>query len=104
VADAQTGLYLCPCDITPRNFKKFEDGTVVALDFGATCFLPPVFFALAVRKLVSNFAFKVAQRVHYPVLGDVNAIVAASYFLVPFGRNDIGQSDRFSFYTDRLHV
>jgi hypothetical protein len=54
VADAQTGLYLCPCDITPRNFKKFEDGTVVALDFGATCFLPPIFFAVAVRKLVGN--------------------------------------------------
>jgi hypothetical protein len=88
---AQTGLYLCPCDITPRTFKKFEDGTVAALDFGATCFLPPVFFAVAVRKLVGNFARRVAQRVHYPVLSGVRAIVATSYFLVPFGRNDIGQ-------------
>jgi hypothetical protein len=60
VADAQTGLYLCPCDISPQNFKKFEDGTVVALDFGATCFLPPVFFAVAVRKVVIYFARKVA--------------------------------------------
>ena len=49
-ADAQNGLYLCPCDITPGNFKKFEDGTVVALDFRATCFLPPVFIAVAVSK------------------------------------------------------
>ncbi|KAI0277196.1 hypothetical protein BGY98DRAFT_1177311 [Russula aff. rugulosa BPL654] len=47
-ADAQNGLYLCPCDITPGNFKKFEDGTVVAIDFGATCFLHPVFFAVTV--------------------------------------------------------
>ena len=70
---------------------------VVALDFGATCFLPPVFFAVAVRKLAGNFARKVAQRVLYPVMSDVKVIVAASYFLVPFGRNDIGQSDRFHF-------
>lgn len=89
-ADAQTGVYLCPCDITPRNFNNFEDGTVVALHFGATYFLPPVFFDLAVRKLVSSFAQKVAQRVHYPVLSDVKAMVAASYFLVTFGRNNIG--------------
>jgi hypothetical protein len=99
-ADAQTGLYLCPCDITPRNFKKFEDGAVVALDFHATCFLPHLFFAVAVRKLVGNFARKVAKRVQCPILSNVKAIVAASYFLVPLRRNDIGQSDRFSFYID----
>jgi hypothetical protein len=99
-ADAQNGLYLCPCDITPGNFKKFEDGSVVAIDFGATCFLPPVFFAVAVRKLEVDFSRRVAQRVHYPISSDVNAIVAASYFLVPFQSNKIGPSDRFSFYVD----
>lgn len=99
-ADAWTGLYFCPCDITPQNFKKFEDGTVVALDFGAPCFLPPVFFAVAVRELVGNFAWKVAQRIHYPVSSDVKDILAASYFLVPFGRDEIGQSHRISFYID----
>ena len=93
-------LYLCPCNITSRNFKKFEDGTVVALDFGATCFLIPVFFAVAVNKSVSNFAWKVAQRVRYPKSSDVNAILRASYFLVPFGRDDIGQSGPFSFHAD----
>jgi hypothetical protein len=79
---------------------KFEDGSVVAIDFGATCFLPPVFFAVAVRKLEVNFSRRVAQRVHYPISSDVNAIVAASYFLVPFQSNKIGASDRFSFYVD----
>jgi hypothetical protein len=54
-ADAQNGLYLCPCDVNPGNFKKLDDGTVVALDFGATCFLPPTFFAVAVRKLGDIF-------------------------------------------------
>jgi hypothetical protein len=48
-ADAQNGLYLCPCDISPGNFKKFEDGEVVALDFHASCFSPPVFFLFRCR-------------------------------------------------------
>lgn len=33
-------LYLCPSDINPGNLKKFEDGTVVALDFEVTMLLP----------------------------------------------------------------
>ncbi|KAK0220029.1 hypothetical protein IW262DRAFT_1482630 [Armillaria fumosa] len=91
VADACAGLRLCPCDITPANFKKCEDGTVVALDFRATCFLPPCFFAVAVRMLVDNFSQKVVRRVRgYPQSSDVNAILSASYFMVPFGNNNIG--------------
>ena len=90
-------------DITSGNFKKCKDGTV-ALDFHATCFLPPVFFAVAVKKLEGNFGRKVAQHVRYPLSSDVKAIVAASYFLVPYGRNDIGKSDRFSFYIDCPHI
>ncbi|KAG8922933.1 hypothetical protein FRC01_013435, partial [Tulasnella sp. 417] len=50
VADAHEVLRLCPCDVTPGNFKKREDGQVVALDFNATCFLPPSFFAVAMKK------------------------------------------------------
>ena len=37
------------------NFKKFEGGTVIALDIRATCFLPPVLFAVAMVKLRENF-------------------------------------------------
>jgi len=51
VSGARDGLRLCPCDITPGNFKKCTDGTVVALDFCATCFLPPSFFAVAMAKI-----------------------------------------------------
>ncbi|KAK0496106.1 hypothetical protein EDD18DRAFT_1390774 [Armillaria luteobubalina] len=90
VADACAGLRLCPCDITPANFKKCEDGTVVALDFRATCFLPPCFFAVAVRMLVNNFSLKVARRISYTQSSDVDAILSASYFMVPFGNNNIG--------------
>jgi hypothetical protein len=94
VADASTGLRLCPCDLNPGNFKMCPDGTVVALDFRATCFLPPSFFAVAMETANRNFASKVAElQMNY-----FCAMVAASYYLVPFGRNDIGQSDGFSSY------
>ncbi|OAX41408.1 hypothetical protein K503DRAFT_502549 [Rhizopogon vinicolor AM-OR11-026] len=103
VADASDGLYLCPCDINSGNFKKLPDGKVVALDFRASCFLPPSFFAVAMAKAVDHFTMKVARHVKYPISGDVAAMTSASYSLVPYGRNDIGQPDSFSFYLDRLH-
>jgi hypothetical protein len=96
VDDARAGLRLCPCDINPGNFKKCPDGTVVALDFCATCFLPPSFFAVAIRKARStwgDFAEKLAELVNYPQSNDVEAMVAASYHLVPYGTNRIGQPD-----------
>ncbi|KDQ21108.1 hypothetical protein BOTBODRAFT_51104 [Botryobasidium botryosum FD-172 SS1] len=90
VADARDGLRLCPCDINPTNFKKDRDGKAVALDFGATCFLPPSFFAVAMEKAVDPFAWKVAKHIRYPRTSDVAAMVSASYHLVHFGRDDIG--------------
>jgi len=100
VDDARAGLYLCPSDLHPANFKKCPDGTVVALDFGATCFLPPSFFAVAIEKADSCFAREVAKLVSYPKSSDVEAMVDASYYLVPYGNNNIGQPDSFSFYLD----
>jgi hypothetical protein len=97
VADARAGLRLCPCDINPGNFKKCPDGTVVALDFRATCFLPPSFFAVAMEKATCRFAWKVAKLINDPQSSDFEAMAAASYHLVPYGRNDIGQPDSFSF-------
>ena len=68
----------------------------MALDFRCTCFLPPSFFAVAMAKAFDDFT--------YPKSDDVGATVSASYYLVPFGRNDIGQPDSFSFYyLDQLH-
>ena len=90
MADASDGLYLCPCDIHFGNFKKLPDGKMVALDFHATCFFPPSFFAVAIAKAGHYFTEKVAKHVKYPKSGDVEAMLAASYYLVPYGRNDIG--------------
>lgn len=97
MADARDGLRLCPCDIHPGNFKKGRDGKIVALDFRATCFLPPSFFAVAMAKEDNIFARMVAKHVDYPKSDDVAAMLSAPYYLVPFGRTDIGQPDNFSF-------
>jgi hypothetical protein len=98
VFDACDGL-LCPYDVS-SNLKKCRDGAVVAPDFRATGFFPP---AVAMGKPVGNFAWKVAKLVSYPRSSDVEAMVAASHFLVPYGRKDIGQPDGFSFYLDWFH-
>ncbi|KAJ7494469.1 hypothetical protein B0H11DRAFT_2004765 [Mycena galericulata] len=95
VADASDGLYLCPCFINPENFKELPGGKVVALDFHDSCFLPPSFFAVAMEMSNDGFTIRVAERVEYPTSDDVAAMKAASYFLVPFGRDDIGHPDSF---------
>ncbi|KIO23191.1 hypothetical protein M407DRAFT_78393 [Tulasnella calospora MUT 4182] len=100
VADTSAGLRLCPCHINPGHFKKCRDGTVVALDFSVTCFLPPSFFAVAMAMAGDIFTRKVARHVNYPKSDDVGAMVSASYYLIPFGRNDIGQPGSFSFNLD----
>ncbi|KAF8961430.1 hypothetical protein BDZ97DRAFT_1829241 [Flammula alnicola] len=90
MANASDGLYLCPCDINPGNFKKLSGDKVVALDFRASCFLPPSFFAVAMAKAEDDFTEKVARHAKYPKSDDVAAMKSASYSLVPYGRNDIG--------------
>jgi len=98
--EASDGLCLCPCDISPGNFKKAKDCKLVALDFRATCFLPQFFLAFSMARPVNRFAWNVAQHVKYPPSDNVEAMVAASAYLVPRGKNTIGQSDSFHFYLD----
>lgn len=99
VADSSDGLSLCPCDIHPSNFKKLPDNTIIAIEFRYTCFLPPSFFAVAMKKEHHRFAYLVDQLLKYPRPNDLDALLSASYFLVPFQRNDIGEFDGFSFLT-----
>ena len=98
VADARDGLFLCPCDIHPGNFKKLPDGSVVALDFHLSCFLPPCFFPFAMKRETKFFARLVAHHVSYPDSDNVEAMLSASYFLVPCQKNETGGSDSFSVY------
>jgi hypothetical protein len=89
--EVRDGLRLCPCDINRTNFMKRPDGKLVALDFGATCFLPPSFFAVAMALASDRFIRRVAQHVKYPASANVEAMVGASYFLVSFGKNNVGE-------------
>lgn len=97
VADAESGLYLCPSDISPANFRKCEDGRLVALDFGATCFMPRSFMGVAMRMTQNPFCQMVARKITYPKSDDVSAMVLASNYIVMFGRGPFGGRD-FSFF------
>ena len=91
LADASNGLRLCLCDINPSNFKKLPGGRVAAFDFSTSCFLPPLFITVALARAQDDFSEQVARRIDCPKSDDVDAVLTASYFLVPFGRNDISQ-------------
>ena len=71
VADAESGLYLCSSDIQPANFKKYDHGQLVALDFRATCFMPRSFMGVAMKKTQNHFCQLVARKITYPESDDV---------------------------------
>ena len=72
------------------NFIKDCWGRIVALDFGASCFLPPSFFHFALRE-GDNFTLRIARLVEHPKSTQLNAMLTASYALVPYGTNEIGE-------------
>ncbi|KAN0142175.1 hypothetical protein V8E53_000637 [Lactarius tabidus] len=61
----------------------------MALDLGATCFLPPSFFVFAMAAGEDSFIRLVTQYVDYPAWANLKAMMDASYYLVPFGTNNI---------------
>lgn len=83
------GLRLCPCDMNRTNFMKDLKGMIVALDFGASCFLPPS-FAFALRE-GDDFTQSIARHLNYPASTQLNPMLMASYILVLFGTNKIGE-------------
>jgi len=89
VADTKGGLSLCLSDIHPRNFRKSIDGQLYAFDFGATCFMPPSFVGVAMRKSEDPFCYQVAQKIKYIQSEEVSAMVSASNYLVPFGHRAV---------------
>jgi len=87
-AESKDGLYLCPSDITCGNLKKIKDGPVVVLDFGATCFLPPIFFYLAMHMSIDGFTRKISRRVEHPSPKSVDTMsmmLTVAGFLVQAG-------------------
>lgn len=84
------GLRLCLSDMNRNNFMKDRWGRIVALDFGDICFLPISFFNFALRE-GDDFTQLIARKVKHPETTQLNAMLTASYSLVPYGRNDIGE-------------
>lgn len=67
------------------------DGRIVAVDFGGYSFLPPSFFAFALRQ--GSLAHRIATMLNYPSSPSPNAsaVESASCALAPFSSNDIGE-------------
>jgi hypothetical protein len=93
-------LFLCPSDFNPGNFRKLTGGdgrlVVVALDFRATCFMPPPFIEVALKKPRDSFCRNVVKQIVYPhqQSNDATALLSASSSLVPYGSKPVGKRDR----------
>lgn len=69
-----------------------KENRVVAVDFGGYSFLPPSFFAFALKHGgCSNFAYQISSMLEYPPSPHVAALVSASCALAPYSSNDIGE-------------
>jgi hypothetical protein len=90
------GLRLCPCDMKRTNFMRDSWGRVVALDFGESCFLPVSFFAFALRE-GDDFTQRIARWFKHTASTQLGSMLSASYALVPYGTNEIGEHTLFFF-------
>ncbi|KAH9936918.1 hypothetical protein B0H21DRAFT_758488 [Amylocystis lapponica] len=72
------------------NFMKDGEGKIVALDFGATCFLPVSFFELALCN-PDSFTQLLRPLIARPSTTQLDALWGASRSLVPYGTDKIGE-------------
>ncbi|KDR86117.1 hypothetical protein GALMADRAFT_205301 [Galerina marginata CBS 339.88] len=90
---ASHGLRLCPSDLNFANFMKDKENRIIALDFAGYSFLPPSFFAFALKYgHPSVFTHRVASRVVHPPSTELGPMMSASCGLVPYSSNNIGLS------------
>ncbi|EIW76060.1 hypothetical protein CONPUDRAFT_158829 [Coniophora puteana RWD-64-598 SS2] len=66
-----------------------SNGDIRALDFGATSFLPPAFFAVVMKTPTDKFTREIANNVVYPMSSNVPLLLSVSGFQVQFGRRRI---------------
>ena len=78
------------CDMNRSNFMRDSWGRIVALDFGESCFLPLSFFAFALSE-GDDFTQLIARRLKHPASTQLDSMLTASYALVPYGTNEIGE-------------
>ncbi|CAA7264995.1 unnamed protein product [Cyclocybe aegerita] len=104
---ASHGLLLCVSDLKPVNFMKDRENRIVAVDFGGYSFLPPSFFAFALKHGgCSDFAHRIASMLEYPPSpsAHVAAMVSASCALAPYSSNDIGVPERLQSRLQSVHA
>ncbi|CAA7265745.1 unnamed protein product [Cyclocybe aegerita] len=77
------GLRLCPADLNRDNFKKDRTNRIVALDFGATCFLPVSFFKHVLNDTTDHLTILLRSRIELPESPHFNMLSKASFALVP---------------------
>ncbi|CAA7268322.1 unnamed protein product [Cyclocybe aegerita] len=85
-------LVLCPSDPNGSNFIIDDGGSLWAIDFGRTCFLPSSFVSYSLTRSSDVFVQSVARLVNYPQSANVRAMSAASGQLVIFNNNALGGS------------
>lgn len=98
VDDARDGLFLCPCDIFPKNFKKRENVDMWAIDFGASHFLPPCFMAAALKIPTTLFAADVAKYLEYPMSKNVAILRSVAGLQCLYIYRVDGQCDNLLFH------
>ena len=81
------GLRLCP---NRPNFMRDSWGRILALNFGEICILPVSFFNFALYE-GDNFTQLIARRLKYPASTQLNAMLTASYAMVPYGTDKVGE-------------
>ncbi|KAI5827078.1 hypothetical protein K523DRAFT_247630, partial [Schizophyllum commune Tattone D] len=82
------GLPLCPCNLDPTNFMTDCEGRIVAIDFGATCFLPRSFFDLAL--FLCHRPPALVRLLDRPRPEHLNVMLEAHVTLLLHGTNKIG--------------
>ena len=86
------GLVLCPSDIDPSNFIIDSEGTIFAIDFGGTGYMPPSYVSYSFEsELAKYFTRLVARRVNYPKSANLLAMKVAAGLLVISGNNSLGE-------------
>jgi hypothetical protein len=66
-----------PLPVGHPSRQLYGDLKIVALDFGGHCFLPPVFFAVAMKLSWDEIILEVARHVNYSRSEHLEALVAA---------------------------
>ncbi|KAF8641617.1 hypothetical protein AX16_009892, partial [Volvariella volvacea WC 439] len=93
----EDGLPLCPCDLNRTNFMRDRWGKIVAVDFGASCFLPRSFFDFALYQ-GDGFAQLLLDLLQRPQSAQLSAMLTAQSTLVVHGTNKIGKHASLLFF------